>query len=457
MTSGPVTFDPSKSGKLDDAQARALLARADELLATGDTEAAAAHYQRVIGAPSAELTAAAMYGLGTALFRMDREAQALATFEGILALPETPYTYRAWREIASMRVRDGDLRGARQAYQQAERRAPAQDRAEIASRLGWLAKETGDTRGANRYFARSRGTVRGPVLTIGIIAVTVIVSIIGFSNQDVFNALELDKVAVAHGEYWRLFTVTLLHVEYLHLLLNMYALWIAGTLVEQIYGWKIYLMMYLLSAAAGSVGSYLFSGDVPSVGASGAIFGLFGVLLVVSRLHHPVLGRRSQALLGQIGMLIVLNLLFGFGVNGLGGGNIDNFAHIGGLIAGLWLGFVLVPGNVPTLGSLWQRPAGSSAAPLAGPIVASTPLLRTLAVLALVMAIVFGVAIGTQERSNDLATGTSVSSLDWSTHSGHHVYQCSRAVSGRNGPRGRMSPSRRRARSKSSRCTSARR
>ncbi|HVA86682.1 MAG TPA: rhomboid family intramembrane serine protease [Candidatus Saccharimonadales bacterium] len=409
VRSGPVTFDPNRSGRLDEAQARALIARADELLTTGEFGAAAAHFQRVIGVPNAELTAVALYGLGTALFRMDHEDQARATFEQILALPETPYTYRAWRELAAMRVRDGDLRGAQQAYRQAERRAPPQDRAEIASRLGWLAKETGDARGARRYFARSRATTHGPILTIGIIALTVVVSIIGFGNPQLFAALELNKIALAHGEYWRLFTVTLLHVAYLHLFFNMYALYLAGTLVEQIYGWKTYLLIYLLSAAAGSVGSFLFSGDVPSVGASGAIFGLFGILLVVSRRHHPVLGRRSQALLGQIGILIVINLLFGFGLNGLGGGNIDNFAHVGGLVAGLWLGFVLVPGGVPTLGSMWQHPTDPTGIPAASPSVSAPPFLRTLGVLALVVAIVLGVAIGTQARSSGTASGTTVS------------------------------------------------
>ena len=91
------------------------------------------------------------------------------------------------------------------------------------------------------------------------------------------------------------------------------------------------------------------------------MFGLFGVLLAVSRTHHPVLDRRGQMLIGQIGGLILINLLFGFGLAGVGGG-IDNAAHVGGLLAGLWLGFLLVPGRVPTLGSLWQRPAANGGA-----------------------------------------------------------------------------------------------
>jgi hypothetical protein len=146
--------------------------------------------------------------------------------------------------------------------------------------------------------------------------------------------------------------------------------------------------MYLLAAAAGSVGSYLFGGDIPSVGASGAIFGLFGVLLAVSRVHKPVLDRRGQSLLGQMGFLIAINLVFGFVVPG-----IDISAHIGGLLAGLWLGFILVPTRVPTLGSLWVRPAQDL---VSGP---SPVLLRTVGVIALVVVIAVGVVVGTQNRN----------------------------------------------------------
>jgi membrane associated rhomboid family serine protease len=347
---------------------------------------------------------------------MDREDEAAQVWEQILALPETPVTYLAWRELARVRVRSRDLPGAQKAYLEAQRRAPPEDRAEIASRLGWLAKETGDSRRANRYFAASRGGTGTPIVTLSLIAITSVISVLAFSpDSQLFELLALDKFAVADGEYWRLFTVTLLHGGFLHLIFNMYALYLAGSLVEQLYGPRLYLAIYLLSAAAGSVGSYLFGGDIPSVGASGAVFGLFGVLLAVSRTHHPVLDRRGQMLLGQIGGLILINLLFGFGLAGVGGG-IDNAAHVGGLIAGLWLGFLLVPGRVPTLGSLWQRPAANGGAGGAGAPgsagsangVALTAavndraamLLRFLGVVALIVAIIVGVMIGTQMRQD---------------------------------------------------------
>jgi membrane associated rhomboid family serine protease len=407
-----------QSGPLDAATADALLQRGDQLVAQGDFGPALPYYQRVVGASSDPIHSAhALYGLGGAFYRLDHEDAAQQAWQQVLALPETPFTYRAWREIAAMKVREHDLPGAQRAYREAERRAPPEDRAEIASRLGWLAKETGDARGASRYFARSRAGTAPPYVTIGIIAITSIVSVLAFDpSSPLFDLFVLDKVAVAHGEYWRLFTVTLLHASWLHLLFNMYALWLAGSLVEQLYGPWWYLLIYLICAAAGSLGSFLLGGDVPSVGASGAIFGLFGVLLAVSRTHRPVLDRRGQMVLGQIGGLIVLNLLIGFGFNVVGG-NIDNFAHLGGLLAGLWLGFVLVPGRVQTLGGMWQRPSTAPVSPTAGVSGVSgvsggsggggagarvmpdaNSGVRIIGVLALVLVIVVGVAFGTQER-----------------------------------------------------------
>ena len=108
-------------------------------------------------------------------------------------------------------------------------------------------------------------------------------------------------------------------------------------------------------------------------------------------------------LIGQIGGLILLNLLLGFGLAGIGGG-IDNSAHIGGLIAGLWLGFLLPPRNVPTLGGIWQRPAGQGPGPPSG---VQSGLVQVIGVLALVLVIALGVMIGTPIRQADAALGSS--------------------------------------------------
>ena len=372
-------------GPLSREQARELLDRAAELLASGDYKEAADHYRRIVGNDDANVTAAALLGLGEALYRLDQADAAVATWEAVLELPDTPSTYLAWRNVAAARVREGDLKGAAAAYREAERRAPPQDRAEIATRLGWLAKETGNVGASRRYFARGRGGGPAFPLTWLIIGLTVVVSVAAMSlgGDRILAALELDKRAVAAGEYYRLWSVVLVHdpTSLLHLGFNMYALFIAGPLVEQLYGSRLFLVFYLLCAAAGSVASFVFGSEVPSVGASGAIFGLFGVLLSASRAHNPVLDRRGRSLVGQIGTLILINLAFGFIVPG-----IDNSAHIGGLLAGLWLGFLFVPGRVTTLRNLWQRP---------GDAAGGTSLLPAIGVAALVCVLAVGVVVGT--------------------------------------------------------------
>ena len=392
--------DPRVSGPLDRETALAFLAIGDRLLESGEPAPAAGYYQRVIGFDDPAVTGAATLGLGNALYRLDRDSDALSVWRDVLKFGETPSTYPALRQIAAALVRDGDLAGAAAAYREADKRAPARDKAEIASRLGWLAKETGDQRGASRYFARSRGGTGLPIpLTYLIIGLTVIVSLTASTpdGADLLQALWLDKAAVAAGEWWRLVTVALVHSpdNILHLLLNMYALYLVGPIVETIYGWKKFAVIYVLCAIAGSTVSLVFGqAGVPAVGASGAIFGLFGVVLAATRIHDPILDRRGRAMVGQIGTLIVINLVFGFGFNSAGG-NIDNAAHIGGLLAGLWLGFVLVPGNVRTVRDLWQTRELSPGEASGSADRRLLDLVRLLAIAALLGAILIGLAIGT--------------------------------------------------------------
>ena len=145
--------------------------------------------------------------------------------------------------------------------------------------------------------------------------------------------------------------------------------------------------MYILAAIAGSTASFMFGPQAQSVGASGAVFGLFGVVLVASRVHHPVLDRRSRAISAQVGTLIIINLAFGFG---LGGGSIDNAAHVGGLVAGMWMGLILLPPGTPTLGRMWQLPGGGTAG------VAPGPVLQALGLAALVLVLAVALILGTQ-------------------------------------------------------------
>lgn len=377
------------TGPLDAPQARAILQHADELAASGDYQAASQFYARVIGNGDAQIHTAALLGLADSRYRLNDEEGALQQWIVATQAPENPLSWRAWVSLAGARVRQGDNNGAMRAYREAERRAPPEERPAIASRLGWLSKETGNSWQAQRYFGRARTGVFTPLATYGLIAVTSAISLfILVASPEVGDALALDKLAVLQGEWWRLLTAVFVHGSILHLGFNMYALYIVGPLVEAMYGRPLYLTFYLLCGLAGSVASFLFLPN-PSVGASGAIFGLFGLLAVSSYIHKPALGRQGRSITGQIVMLIVINLVIGFGVGGAFGAAIDNAAHVGGLIAGAWLGLAVVPRGMATLSSLWQTPPETAPG--------SDPRLRAVlqigAIVGLLLVIIVGVNI----------------------------------------------------------------
>lgn len=131
------------------------------------------------------------------------------------------------------------------------------------------------------------------------------------------------------GEVWRLLTHAFLHASLIHLLINMYSLYILGRQIETFMGkWK-FLFIYLVSAITGGLLSALLgSPNILSVGASGAIFGLAGALLYFGYHFRNYLG---TAIKNQILPVIILNLAIGFLSSG-----IDNYAHIGGLLGGIF-------------------------------------------------------------------------------------------------------------------------
>jgi rhomboid protease GluP len=145
------------------------------------------------------------------------------------------------------------------------------------------------------------------------------------------------------GEWFRLITPIFIHAGFLHLLLNSYALWVVGSQVEKLYGSARFLLIYLLSGVGGVIGSYfghIFVPkpfDAPSVGASGAIFGLFGVLAVFGiwyRREMPPAIRRAMT--AGVLPVIAVNLFIGFSIP-----FIDNSAHIGGLLTGAALTLII--------------------------------------------------------------------------------------------------------------------
>jgi membrane associated rhomboid family serine protease len=130
-------------------------------------------------------------------------------------------------------------------------------------------------------------------------------------------------VGVSHGEWWRLITSAFLHYGPLHLALNMYSLYFAGSILETVLGRWRFLLLYLASGVAGAAGALIWKPDSITVGASGAIFGVLGALFVLERRGHIATG-------GQIGGLIILNLIFTFALSSY----ISVGGHVGGLIGG---------------------------------------------------------------------------------------------------------------------------
>ena len=177
-----------------------------------------------------------------------------------------------------------------------------------------------------------------------------------------FGAKQNDLIA-EHHQYWRVITSIFIHIGFIHLFLNNYALWIIGQEIEQIYGSARFVVLYLATGVIGSIGSYLFNPDATSAGASGAIFGLFGVMATFAFKYRKEIPKTlSRDIMRRVLPIIAINLLFGFSVK-----IVDNAAHIGGLLAGILLA-VAIP---------YMRP-GEKRAPLGWRIAQTTSLVLIL-------------------------------------------------------------------------------
>lgn len=137
------------------------------------------------------------------------------------------------------------------------------------------------------------------------------------------------------GEWWRLLTNCFLHIGVIHLLMNMYALIYIDLLLEPFLGKTRFLSAYLLTGILASVASLWWHDLTVSAGASGAIFGMYGVFLAMLTTNLIEKSAR-QALLTSIGIFVVYNLAYGLK------GGIDNAAHIGGLVSGLVIGYLFI-------------------------------------------------------------------------------------------------------------------
>lgn len=182
--------------------------------------------------------------------------------------------------------------------------------------------------------------IRKPYVTYALLAINILLFIImvfvsgdgiyGFQTETLVKFGGNVKSLVLNGEYWRLIASAFLHDGFLHLICNMYALYVLGIQLENFFGKTRFAIIYLFSAITGNLLSLVFADpNVVSIGASGAIFGLFGSLLYFGYYYRVYLG---TVLRTQIVPVILINLLFGIVTPG-----IDNAAHIGGLIGGVFI------------------------------------------------------------------------------------------------------------------------
>jgi len=174
------------------------------------------------------------------------------------------------------------------------------------------------------------------VLTRFLVAVNVIVYL--WENVSGMDAAELHgglipSYVLGAGQWWRIFTSAFLHADIMHIAFNMFALWQVGSFVETIYGTPRMAIIYTLAALGGGLAVVYFAPDVPTIGASGAIFGLFGALAVAGLR----LGKPGRQILQQSTGIIVINLIISF----FPGSNISYQDHIGGLIVGTLCGLLL--------------------------------------------------------------------------------------------------------------------
>lgn len=179
-----------------------------------------------------------------------------------------------------------------------------------------------------------------PIVTYIIMAICIILFILMELSGGSTNSQTLLKyganldVLVKNGEYYRLFTCIFLHIGIMHLLCNMYSLYIIGREVENLFGKIKYIIIFILSGIFGSIMSLAFTHNTISAGASGAIFGLLGALLYFGMHYRTYLG---EAIKRSIIPIIVVNLIIGFFAEG-----IDLAAHIGGLVGGVLVAMMVV-------------------------------------------------------------------------------------------------------------------
>ena len=177
-------------------------------------------------------------------------------------------------------------------------------------------------------------TITNVLIAVNVIAYIWLTTTGGLSSSEALldHGALLGIACTAAGQWWRIVTGAFLHGSLLHLGSNMLALFFVGQSVEQIFGKVRYALLYAIALVGAGLTVVYASPLDPTIGASGAIFGLFGALVAVGLR----LGKRGRTIIGQVLPVIVINLVLTFTIP-----NISAAGHIGGLITGLLAGFVL--------------------------------------------------------------------------------------------------------------------
>lgn len=182
----------------------------------------------------------------------------------------------------------------------------------------------------------------------------------GPPGDRLFDLGAMQPLAIADGQYWRLFSAMFLHAGLLHIGFNAYALWLFGSSVESTYGRTRFILIYFVAGFLASAASYAFGPvEALGVGASGAIFGIFGAFIAYNyRRRHLAL---AAANLRWAMTMILLNVLLAFGFRG-----IDWRAHLGGVIAGVFAGTIAEAAGANASQRRMVQVAGFAALILAG-------------------------------------------------------------------------------------------
>ena len=211
--------------------------------------------------------------------------------------------------------------------------------------------QTGQRSPMQRRMIQARFQARGvPVMTFSLIAINILIYLVGAAITGNFiqsyspanplyaNGVEYGRLMIADPiQFYRIFTAMFLHVGLIHIGLNMLSLYFIGVFTEQVFGSGRFAVIYFVSGIVGGLAQAFLTPDAVALGASGAIFGVFGALGAFFLLRRRSLGPAGNALIAQWVFWLLFNLYFTFSA-----ANIGAFAHLGGLVTGFALGIIML-------------------------------------------------------------------------------------------------------------------